>query len=260
MSEMYAIYQALLLIKTSNETNVIVFTDSLTSLQIISAKNPNTYKEVSYKIQLLLQELNLSKTVLLHWVRAHKGIIGNEIADFAAKKAHTNNRSENTKLSLPENMAILRNRIQKHWEDNWEYATVATGKRLFLRNLRDTPIRKDIIVFDVFARREQVLLHRLRIGHVGVQSYLSRFCITGSPLCNNMECMEEDTHETLEHYIFTCSAYEQQRANMFSRLAAVGISNPNLKILLCLSNNNRNLDIIRILLAYIYETERNNQL
>ena len=56
------------------------------------------------------------------------------------------------------------------------------------------------------------------------------------------------------------SAYGQQRANMFSRLAAVDVLNPNLKILLGLSNNRRNLEIIRILLAYIYETERHNQL
>ena len=258
-SELYAIYQSLISVQEGDE-NIIIFTDSMTSLQIISNRNPNTYNEIVYKIQHILTQLNTLRTVILHWVRAHSGISGNEIADAAAKEAHGGDRSANTKLFLSEKIAMLKQQSHKHWEENWVYSTDATCKGLFLRSIRDTPIKRDAVVYDKLGRREQVLLHRFRIGHVGVHDYLFRFRIISSPVCANMLCSEDEISETLEHYIYICPAYSVQRSTMFERLSSIGVHDRSLKTLLGFGGYRRNLDIIRIFLAFVFETARNNEL
>ena len=258
-SELYAIYRALHWTKSQSQ-NFILFTDSTAALQIIASHTPKTYIDIVYKIQLLLKYIKNTRKVKLHWVRAHKNITGNEVADSAAAKGHQNDRTEVFKLSLSEIVGIMKRNVHTFWENDWIFSTAATGKGLHLKSLRDLPLIKDKLVFRLLNRREQVLLQRFRIGHVGVQAYLNRFKITGSPLCAEPICQEEEVEETLEHYIFRCPAYTAHREEMFNVLNTMGVHNTNLKVLLGLSDNVINVEIVRIFIKYVVNTGKHNTL
>ena len=83
-SELFAIRQALEHIEGNTECNYLVFSDSQAALQLI-VSNSISYISIVGQIKRLLCNLNQGRKVLLHWVRGHCNIQGNEIADKAAK-------------------------------------------------------------------------------------------------------------------------------------------------------------------------------
>ena len=68
-AELFAIYKSLQSVKPSS--NHIIFSDSLSALELISKPRPETYVQIVYHIQELLLNLNQSQVVLLHWVKAY---------------------------------------------------------------------------------------------------------------------------------------------------------------------------------------------
>jgi len=83
-AETHAIYQALLIISSSNSTNChIIISDSFNALNAIS--NPYPKNELIQHIQKLISEI-YTPTCLM-WVPSHIGISGNEKADTSAYEA-----------------------------------------------------------------------------------------------------------------------------------------------------------------------------
>ena len=81
--------------------------------------------------------------------------------------------------------------------------------------------------------RIQVVLNRLRMGHIGVQAYLNRFHMSEEATCQqHTVCQGNEEVETIEHFIFRCPAYNEIRANLMTKLSEIGIHNPTLSILL----------------------------
>ena len=90
-AEFFAILQALKYVKSQlGGSNWIIFSDSMSVLQIIVVRHA-TYCSIVNEIQDLVNELILRYNILLHWVKSHKGIVGNEIADKSANMGHQNN-------------------------------------------------------------------------------------------------------------------------------------------------------------------------
>ena len=101
-AELYAIFKALQYIEVyMRGQHCLIFTDSLTALQMIAGCT-TSYMQIVNKIQELLINLNNTQIVILHWVKSHNGIKGNEVADQVANLGHKNNRSENYKLAKEE--------------------------------------------------------------------------------------------------------------------------------------------------------------
>jgi ribonuclease HI len=135
-TELYALWQALIYVKINNYNDTIIFTDSLSSLQLIESVH-KTYTNIVGEIQKLLLDLNQDRIVLLHWVRGHTGIIGNEIADKAPNKGHENNRTELYDLTRDECISILKQKFRTYWNEYWILETDRTSKGLYLWGIRD---------------------------------------------------------------------------------------------------------------------------
>jgi len=164
-------------------------------------------------------------TIYLQWVKAHCGIQGNENADSVAKLGHSNNKSVLFDLCLKEKLVVLKKGHNKDWNDKWKEKVNRTGTGLHLSNL------KSIISSNKWTyikhRRVEVVMNRLRIGHVGVKAYLHRFNMS-----ENYECETCNIAETIEHFLLHCNKYNRQRDKLTAALSAVGIREVSQGVLL----------------------------
>ncbi|XP_071043108.1 uncharacterized protein [Parasteatoda tepidariorum] len=85
-SEMVAILRALQWLFQNGAKRSHIYSDSLSSLQALNDVN-NKSKLVNKVKREYLKLTNNSQKVRFHYVRAHIGIVGNELADYAAKLA-----------------------------------------------------------------------------------------------------------------------------------------------------------------------------
>ena len=86
-----AIFAALQYIEKTQRTDkrITIYTDSKITLDKLQNSNIHTY--IIEEIRKKIIEMNkTSWEVTLCWVKAHAGILGNELADTLAKKAATN--------------------------------------------------------------------------------------------------------------------------------------------------------------------------
>jgi ribonuclease HI/exonuclease III len=254
-AELFAILQALKLIHAyQNTNNYVLFTDSQSAASLILCAT-GSYTLVINKIQLLLQTLNADRSVIIQWVKGHSNIKGNDIADFSAKLGHENNKSAVYPLMLEELISDLKSQYIKYWDEEWNFQVDLTNKGTFLRNLTDKI--EDNWIRNHKTRRIEVVLSRLRIGHVGVKSHLHRFEMTDSNLCTT--CQVPDT---VPHFILECREHAVARKVMVDGLVQRDIRNVDLKLLL--GSNNLPLNdkrfVVQQLITYLIATNKIEQL
>ena len=252
-SELFAIYQALELSSYDMEIDHIILSDSKTALLLIRKLEPESHHDIVYSIQRQLLFLNSVKNVVIHWVKGHAGITGNEKADQAANFGHS--LDQLTYLSIPDTifLSFLKENFYKYWEHYWNTSVENTNKGKFLRNIRQGSIKKNDIIFNVLSRREQVLIQRLRIGHAGVQAYLERFNIVQEGLCPH--CGRAP--ETLEHFFFFCDTFDLDRHILERKLNQNNITSFSLRTLLAGDPNENNFLIIKAVISYLEDCGKN---
>lgn len=252
-AELFAILQGLQHIQQDHQrVNWVLFTDSMSSLTLIGG-SAGSYIAIVNKIRNLLIELNKQKLVLLHWVKSHVGINGNEVADRAANFGHKNTVIFHLNLTKEESYSLLREKLGEQFDLQWKQDVVRSGKGLFLANIRENIHQR--MPESYRNRRTEAVIHRLRMGHVGLSSYLHRFNMAESE-----ECTDCGVPETVEHYLLHCSRYLRQRIMMSARLRFIDddIIDLNLKLLLGGTEKyyNQRRQILQILASFIYETKR----
>ena len=146
-SELFGILKALESIKEEgNVQNYIIFSDSMSALQMIRAGS-ETYVEEINEIQNMVLELNKQRKVKIHWIKRHIGIKGNEIADKTANLGHKQNRSVLTGVSREEQLDKFREVYKIYWNKYWKDEVNVTQKGKFLRAIMDNISQKQIIKF-----------------------------------------------------------------------------------------------------------------
>ena len=224
-AELYAILKALQYIEIYiREQNCVVFTDSLSALQLIIGVSTK-YIKIINEIQRLLLTLNSTRRVILHWVKSHSGIMGNECADRVANLGHDNNRSENYKLTKEEWYSVLKSKFTFYWNKHWQDQIRLTNKGVALLESR-TSIQQKIPI-TTRNRRLEIVIYRLRMGHVGLAKYLHRFNMKDTEQCES--CF---VPETVQHFLLYCSRYATERQIMFSNLRKMGVMHMTLRCLL----------------------------
>jgi len=122
-AELFGIHKALEFINTNTAiqtNNIIILTDSLSSLHLINNKTRPPYRQIVHSIQTLANQCANERQVVLQWVKSHMGVRGNEIVDKVANKSHTNDKSALTNLEYEEAQLELKEKFQKVWNVEWK--------------------------------------------------------------------------------------------------------------------------------------------
>jgi hypothetical protein len=250
-AELMAIYKALELIEEQTEgENIIVCSDSKSSLQLISSRT-GTYSDVVDKIRNLLILVNTGRNVVLQWVKAHAGIAGNEIADATAKQGHNADRSLLFPLAKEEHYNLLQRTSRTSWDEDWKQEMDLTMKGLHLGHIKDN--FAEVPWIRSRKRRIEVVLSRLRIGHVGLNQYLHRFKMLQSD-----QCVACRVPETIEHFLLHCRYYHQQRQEMERQLRLINVRHHTMKLLLGGSalERNKQFKIVNIVSGFLTSSGR----
>ncbi|XP_070529361.1 uncharacterized protein [Cardiocondyla obscurior] len=206
--------------------DIIIFTDSLSVLEALRnnklGSNINEFIihiRVRY-LELLRESSRSQKKIILAWIPAHKGIYGNEIADTQAKEATSEEHSQLFKVPFGDFKEI--HKQESFMETNKEIKQQFTIKgKFYYDNFYDENIKYPWFKSLNLPRRFIVLINRLRAYHYNLNSSLSRKGYIDSARC---ECGAEE--QDINHIVFSCKNYDDQRQKLYDELNKVGNSKP----------------------------------
>ncbi|CAH2019761.1 unnamed protein product [Acanthoscelides obtectus] len=198
-AECYATWQALLFFALSSSLACSIVSDSLS---VISSIGNNFTKDerISRILNLTSSLENDHKKVRFIWVPSHVNIIGNELADAAAKQAATMPPDEGIPTPLSDYVKHLKDTTKQAWQHKWD---------LYDGHMRSvqTSIEKWTYPKQL-NRRQQTVLCRLRIGHCKLtHAYL----LAGD---HRPQCLACQTDLTVQHILVECRLYSDLRREL----------------------------------------------
>lgn len=208
-AELYAIWQAMLYFSFQGNSRCLICVDSLSAIKVL--ENRFTQNEWAIKIIETYTYLkSINKEVTIMWIPSHVNIVGNVLADSAAKHATTGLVDEGIPVPLDDIKKAIKQNLTNVWQEQWDRYD---GQ---LKRIKPS-IKKWIYPKDI-SRREQVVLCRMRIGHTNL-THLYLLAGSARPRCETCR-----VRLTVQH-IFTCPIYEPYRRQS-------GIVSPEMEIAL----------------------------
>ena len=152
------------------------------------------------------------------WIPAHQGYLGNEIADTLAKNGAKRGPGSRRHYTSPPLSA------QKRWNSHFEKSFL---QNFWNEKLRSPSVRQQLMLhfpdfpsmssfMDIVQRLNAYRVTRLITGHYPTRSYLFKINQRSSPLCPS--CQVTDT---VNHYLFFCTYYTEQRRSWFNQSGRV---------------------------------------
>lgn len=217
-AEIFAIFMALKLSIAMKQINIIVYTDSKSSC--ISIKNSvETLNDKLYENEIIkLLNDNKPCNIIIQWVPAHIGVLGNEIADSIAKDAVLNENLEvEIKMPSEDIQRICLNELILFWKDEYTHKTQHKGR--FNANIIQSPKKHVWFTKSKFSNKHIKILNRLRSGHAFDKKFKHLMKIE-----NNNICERCNTVEDIIHIIENCNKYTTLR-NKFTLINTKGLIN-----------------------------------
>jgi ribonuclease HI len=202
-AEQLAILEALQYIETTQRTdkNITIYTDSKITLDKLQNTKIHTY--IIEEIRRKIIEMNKANwEIKLYWVKAHAGILGNELADTLAKKAATNETLTEKYNKIPKSVVKkeLEEESMKKWQNNWMQTTKGSITKEYFPNIEERLKMKLNLTQNFTA---------IVTGHGKTRAYLHRFKIIDDPTC-----ICEKAVQTTDHLIFECEKLTKERKKL----------------------------------------------
>jgi ribonuclease HI len=216
-AELFAIYMALEWFVGQDQAHGVIFTDSLSSVSLLTVTSTGKLTVYSYLVQRIQTELaRRSRSCSICWIPSHCGIPGNEAADKAARDASRLTFLTWPNLSRLDVKSMIRCVGESKWKNHWDSVRARNQVGNHLYSIKNTISRWPWASIPSNRRLESCMA-RLRVGHCGVRSHLFRFGLFWSPLCN---C---GIPETISHVFISCAEHAVQRAELIQQLSGLDV-------------------------------------
>ena len=194
------------------------------------------------EIKRLLVKIYLDrKKIIIQWIPAHVGIIGNELADMLAKEAMEIEEITELDLVLEEYISMIKRKIKEENLERWK-----STNNFFVSLFRD--LGKWRWISSGF-RRCDVLISRMRSGTVGLNSFLYTIGLANSPDC--IYCI--NIKETISHYLLSCPRHTLPRIKLFKRLNSIGIKDDTITLSLLLTGSDFSPGARRKIMMFLFD-------
>ena len=206
-AEVTAIKEVTTTLQHNRSKTIVIWTDSLSTLQALSSKLSRS-KTVIHCHEAL-DELAKHNTVHIKWIAAHVGHWGNKRADELAKIGTTSTNLVKGYIPQSHIKALINHKV--HLLNQVEWANNGHGHtNTMLGNKHKHTIK---------SLNEQLINNRIHYrtalqlitGHIGLNKHLYNMNITNTTKC---PACDYET-ETVTHFISQCPAYSQIRADYF---------------------------------------------
>lgn len=225
-AELLAIHKATEEIYKHKGKNFIIYSDSRAALQTIEGRT--NLHPLALKTKEKIKEItNQNKTIDLIWIKAHKGLVGNERADQLAKEAALKLKTKPNYDMCPVSFAkrSIRMRSLEEWNRRYKADTTAKITKIFFPDA--------INAYQVIRKINPIgIITQVMTGHGGFSEYLNRFGCKESPSC----ICEPDKQENIPHILLECPVHALERYNTEQKMETK-IEVDNIKDIMTNTNN-----------------------
>lgn len=217
VAELFAISQATNYVINNVEeaVGVVIYTDSLSSVQSLGNIKTKNYIPLIYKVQANILIILNRFPIKIQYVPGHSGIEGNEMADLTAKAGHVKPITFLTPITREDRYHIIKRLIWEKWKALWVSIISNTGRGNFLFSCKDKLSSWPWSCHKI--RAVETALAKMRIGHAGVKYHLNRIGKADGDLCS---CGLVDT---IDHFLLSCPKYNLLRLRLEHSLRSLGV-------------------------------------
>ncbi|GBM46239.1 RNA-directed DNA polymerase from mobile element jockey [Araneus ventricosus] len=197
-SEIYAIYLALVEIADRNYKKTILYSDSKSAIEALRSVSPLSHPIVLKCVEFYLYLTGKGLNIMFCWIPGHSGIIGNEMADKAARRPAT---VVDNFVPLCDALQAVKNQLTKKWQRTWDEQNQ--------NKLHDIQPMVKPLKNCALNRKQSVVLNRLRIGHTRLTH---KFLLLSEPppTCARCQCIL-----SVKHILVHCPNFDIHRRNRF---------------------------------------------
>lgn len=227
--ELTAISEALKYVKDKRYNKVVILTDSKSALQHI-ARCASGFRGVPKAFTILTQIDEFrhdSIDLILQWIPSHIGILGNEKVDLFAKQAALTGTTYSIKSHYSELLSKYKPICNNMWKEYFDRKSQEKG--IWYRTIQCEPPHIPWFADVKINRKNIVLAHRLRTGHMPLNKFGFLMKKVSSPNCEHCGTIE-DVH----HLLMECARYRRERNILLTELK---INRSDLGSLLCILSN-----------------------
>ena len=216
-AELYGILMAIEMAIEDGRKSCHIFTDNQAA---ITSSCAPLRQSGQYILRKIVEAMNTHRTkshLHLHWVPAHIGIPGNELADLAAKEATgwRQNGERQAPAPTPPDLYLLASAVkadirrekQGRWAREWNEENVRAAET---RRLAPMPTKKTLANYSKTNRAESSALIQLRTGHIGLNGFLNRINAADTEECS---CRGQP-RQTPRHIVTICPRFAELRETM----------------------------------------------
>lgn len=215
VSEVSAILYVCRLLRDAPDGKYAICSDSLSTLNALkSIKLEHKCSSAIYEIKEISYSLRCKGVHLYFiWVPAHCGVVGNEMADAAAKDGATCRVEFERGIQDREYYPSIHAVAEETWQLSWSIGDLGRWCHSILPEVSFKPWFEGTNANRCFIRN----MSRLISNHYALASHLYRINVVESNLC---PC--EKGYQDIDHVIWSCNMYDSHRSNLVTELAAAG--------------------------------------